>query len=43
MPTPIPTPIPTPMPLKHQDLEQQMRALEYFHELRLLPHAWRLV
>ena len=37
------TPMLTPMPRKHQDLEQQMRALEYFHGLRLRPHAWPVV
>lgn len=31
------------MPMKLQALEQQMRALEYFHGLTLLPHAWPVV
>jgi tRNA(His) 5'-end guanylyltransferase len=26
--------------VKHHDFEQRMRALEYFHSLRLLPGAW---
>src|SRR5436190_8126647 len=32
-----------PLPLQRQELEQQMRALEYFHALKVLPHAWPVV
>ena len=31
------------MPLKLQPLAQQMRALEYFHGLTVLPHTWPVV
>jgi tRNA(His) 5'-end guanylyltransferase len=31
------------MPGQRNDLEQRMRALEYFHGLRLLPHTWPVV
>src|SRR5947209_2064278 len=29
--------------MKHDDIEERMRALEYFHSLRILPGVWPVI